>query len=47
MLFVIYSAGGHLDHMTWIIYIKFHPPFLYRLPITFGFDWPTSFREDL
>ena len=39
--------GGHLGHMTWIIYINFLCPFLsilrildvWKLHMKFGFDW--------
>ena len=36
--FTIYGHGGHLGHVTWTIYIKFHSPFPTRLHIKFGFD---------
>ena len=39
-LFTIYGHGGHLDHVTWTIYINFFSPFLRRLHMNFGFDWP-------
>ena len=46
--FAIYSHGGHLDHVTWTIYIKFCSPFLRMLHMKFDFDWPSGFRgEDL
>ena len=48
MVFTIYGHGGHLGHVTWIIYINFCYPFLRMLHMTFGFDWPSGFRgEDL
>ena len=28
-VFVIYSPGGHLGHMTWTIYINFSSPFVW------------------
>ena len=46
-VFAIYSHGGHLGHVTWIIYINFRSPFLRILHMKFGFDWPSGFREDL
>ena len=33
--------------VTMTIYINFHSPFLTMLHIKFGFDWPSSFREDV
>ena len=44
--FTIYGHGGHLGHVTWIIYIHIgypHP----MLHIKFSFDWPSGFREDV
>ena len=35
----IYGHGGHLGHVTCIIYI--HIGF-----IKYGFDWPSGFREN-
>ena len=46
-VFAIYSHGGHLGHVTWIIYINFRSPFLRMLHMKLGFDWPSGFREDL
>ena len=47
-VFAIHSHGGHLDHVTWSIYINFRSPFLRMLNMKFGFDWQSSFRgEDL
>ena len=48
-IFVIYSHGGHLGHVTMMmtIYASFHSLFLRMLHIKFGFDWPSSFREDV
>ena len=45
----IYGHGGHLGHVTWIIYIHIGSPFL---PIDASYktwlsDWPSGFREDL
>ena len=44
--FAIYSHGGHLGYVTWTIYINFHSPFQPMLHMKFGFDWPSSFREE-
>ena len=41
---VFNSHGGHLGHVTLTIYINFHSPFL-KILKTFGFDWPSGFRE--
>ena len=32
-VFTTYGRGGQLGHVTWIIYIHFRSPFLWRLPI--------------
>ena len=45
-VFAIYSFGGHLGHVTLIIYINFHSPFLRMLHMKFGFDWPSGFKEE-
>ena len=45
-IFAIYSHGSHLGHVTLTIYTNFHCTFLTILLIKFGFDWPSSFRED-
>ena len=42
----IFEHGGHLGHVTWIIYINFVSPFLRRLHIKFGFDWSCSLRGE-
>ena len=42
-VFAIYSHGGYLGHVTLTIYTNFHSLFL---RIKFGFDWPSSFREE-
>ena len=46
-IFVIYSHGGHLSHVTITIYANFHSLFLRMLQVKFGFDWPSGFREDV
>ena len=46
MVFTIYGHGGHLGHVTWIIYKHIDSPFPLMLPIKFGFDWPSGFREE-
>ena len=45
-VFAIYGHGGHLGHVTWTIYINFRSPFLRRLHLKFGFDWPSGFRGE-
>ena len=46
--FLPYGHGGHLGHVTWIIYIHIGYPFLLMLYIKFGFDWSSGFRgEDI
>ena len=46
--FTIYGHGGHLGHVTWIIYIHFGFSYLKILLIKVCFDWPSGFRiEDL
>ena len=45
-VFTIYGHGGHLGHVTWIIYINFRSPFPRGLHIKFGFDWPSGFRGE-
>ena len=47
MVFNIYGHGGHLGHVTWIIYIHIGSHFLLMLHIKFGFDWPSGFREKI
>ena len=48
MVFTIYGHGGHLGHVTWIIYINLCSPFLRMLHMKFGFDLRSGFRgEDL
>ena len=39
----IFEHGGHLGHVTWIVYINFLSPFPRRLHIKFGFDWRSGF----
>ena len=41
----IYGHGGHLGHVTCVIYIHFHFAFARRLHIKFGFNWSNGFRE--
>ena len=45
LVFTIYGHGGHLGHVTWIIYIYIGNPFLLMLNIKLSFDWPRGFRE--
>ena len=42
----IYGHGGHLGHVTLIIYIYIDSPILYMLHMKFGFDWPSGFRGE-
>ena len=42
----VYSHGGHLGHVTLTIYTNFQSLFLRMLHIKFGFDWPSSFKEE-
>ena len=43
---ILYGHGGHLGHVTLIIYIYIGYPFLLMLHIKFGFNWPSGFRGD-
>ena len=43
----IYSHGGHLGHVTWIIYINFLSPFIRMLHMKFGFDKQFQRRRSL
>ena len=45
-VFTIYGHGGHLGHVTWIIYIHIGHPFLLMLHIKFGFDRPSGFSGE-
>ena len=47
--FTIYghTCCGHLGLVTWTIYTNIRPPFLRRLCIKFGFDWPCGFRGEV
>ena len=44
--FTICGHGGHLGHVTWIIYINISTTILEMLYIKFGFDWPNGFRGE-
>ena len=44
--FLPYWHGGHLGHVTWIIYTNFCSPFPRRLHIKFGFDLSSGFRGE-
>ena len=44
--FIPYGHGGHLGHVTWIIYIHTDSPILKMLRMKFGFDWPSGFRGE-
>ena len=41
-VFAIYSHGGHLGHVTWIVYTNFRSSLLRMLHMKFGFDWPSA-----
>ena len=45
-VFAIYSHGGHHGHVTWTIFQNLHCPLLRMLHVKFGFDWPSSFRDE-
>ena len=44
-VFVIYSHGGHLGHVTLTIYANFYYLFLILLHEKFGFVQPSGFRK--
>ena len=35
---LVYRSGGHLDHVTWTIYINFHSPYLRRLHLKISIE---------
>ena len=45
-VYTIYGHGGHLGHVTLILYIHIDSPILKMLYMKFGFDWPCSFRGE-
>ena len=45
-VYTIYGHGGHLGHVTLIIYIYIDSPILKMLHMKFGFDWPRGFRGE-
>ena len=45
-IFVVYSHGGQIGHVTMTINANFHSLFLRMLQIKFGFDFPCGFREE-
>ena len=45
-VYTIYGHGGHLGHVTLIIYIHIDSSILQMLHIKFGFDWPSGFRGE-
>ena len=47
MVFTIYWRGGHLGHVTQMPRTKYRSLYPRRLHIKFGFDWQSSFGEDL
>ena len=44
--FTIYGHSGHLGHVISTSYVNFRSPFLRRLHMKLGFDWPSGFREE-
>ena len=44
-VFTIYGHGGYLGHVTRTIYTYFRLPFSRRLPVKFGFVWPSGLDE--
>ena len=46
-VFAIYGRGGHLGHVTQMRRTNFRSPYPWRRHIKFGFDWPSSFAEDV
>ena len=44
--YTIYGHGGHLGHVTLIIYIYIDSLILQMLHMKFGFDWPSGFRGE-
>ena len=45
-VFAIYSYGGHLSHVTWVIYANFRSPFLRMLRKQFNFGLSFGFRGE-
>ena len=45
-VFTIYGRDSHLSHVTQTPQTNFHSPILLRLHMKFGFDRPSSFREE-
>ena len=41
-VFNIYGNGGHLGHVSWIIYIHFQPPILQIFPLNNFNSFPKS-----
>ena len=46
-LFTIYGRGGHLCHENRMPRINFHSPYPWRHHTDFGFDWLSSFGDDV
>ena len=44
--FTIYGGVGHLGHLTQMPRPNFRSPYIRRLHIKFGFDWPSGFGEE-
>ena len=47
MVFTIYGHGGHLGHVTWIIYINFCSPFLRMLHMNLALIGPAVSEEKI
>ena len=45
-VFTIYGRGGHLGHVTKIIWTNFRSPTLRSLHMKYEFNWPSSFRGE-
>ena len=43
---IIHGHGGHLGHVTLIIYININNPFLLMLHITFGYNRASGYRGE-
>ena len=46
-VYTIFGRGGHTGHVTQMQRTNFRSPYLRRLKIKFGFDWPSSYGEDV
>ena len=41
----IYGRGGHIGHAIRIRWTKYHSPYLFRLHMKFGIEWPSHFWD--